>query len=137
MESQGFVFHIQEKGLNGYDFFYHQANPEEYCIGRGVRDTSFSTIQVQLQDQAVSRNHCRIYLKPGSGWMIEDLGSKNGTWIQKNCHVSSSYKKLEKPTAITCDSVLNMGNTTIRLRSLSKVGRRSYREDQVLEQISA
>ncbi|MBF0193024.1 MAG: FHA domain-containing protein [Magnetococcales bacterium] len=137
MESQGFVFHIQEKGQSGYDFFYHQTDPQEYCIGRDVRDTSFSTIQVQLQDKTVSRNHCRIFLNPDSKWMIEDLDSKNGTWVQENCNLSSEYKRVGKPIVITADSVLKIGETTIRLRLMSKVDRRSFNEDRYYEQISA
>ncbi|MBF0381418.1 MAG: FHA domain-containing protein [Magnetococcales bacterium] len=137
MESQGFIFHIQEKGLNGYDFFYHQLNPVEYCIGRGLKSTSFSSIQVQLQDQTVSRNHCRIFFNQSSGWMVEDLGSKNGTWLEEGSPTLKSLKKIIEPTAIKDGSILRVGETTIRLWSLSRVGGGRLRDHQEYAQISA
>jgi hypothetical protein len=47
---------------------------QEYLIGRG-RDN-----QIQLNDLGVSGRHARIY-RGAEGYVIEDLKSRNGTWL--------------------------------------------------------
>lgn len=46
----------------------------EYLLGRG-RDN-----QIQLQDLGISSRHARIY-SGSEGYVIEDLKSRNGTWV--------------------------------------------------------
>ena len=46
----------------------------EYMLGRG-RDN-----QIQLADLGVSSRHARIY-SGSEGYVIEDLKSRNGTWV--------------------------------------------------------
>ena len=46
----------------------------DYIIGRR------SDCQVFVPDMRVSRQHARIFRQRGK-WMIEDLGSNNGTWV--------------------------------------------------------
>ncbi len=137
MKSQGFIFNIREMGLNGYDFFYHQVDPQEYRIGRGAIDASFDAIQVQLYDLAVSRNHCRIFKKGSYGWMVEDMGSGNGTWLQKDRREPGSFERLAGPAQITDYSVLHVGTTTVSLRPLAEISRVVHKQSDYLEQISA
>lgn len=47
---------------------------EEYAIGRGETNT------IRLTDRNVSRNHA-ILRKNGQGWLLKDLQSYNGTYI--------------------------------------------------------
>ena len=38
------------------------------------------TLPIPLLDTKVSREHCRVY-RQSTGWVVEDLGSRNGTYI--------------------------------------------------------
>lgn len=49
-------------------------------IGRG-RWTSYRNGALNLADKHVSKNHCRLYWDEMYGWMLEDLGSVNGTRV--------------------------------------------------------
>ena len=44
-------------------------------VGRGLE------CDVVLTDAAVSRRHCRLICRPPHVW-VEDLGSRNGTWVE-------------------------------------------------------
>jgi hypothetical protein len=37
---------------------------------------------VQIRDTGVSKRHARVFAENGA-WFLEDLGSSNGTWLQK------------------------------------------------------
>lgn len=41
-----------------------------------------STNDIMIQDTEISRNHARI-IRRGSGYMVEDLGSTNGTFVNR------------------------------------------------------
>jgi len=49
-------------------------------VGRTVTIGRSVASDLPLQDDAVSRRHCRIYWAGGS-YMLEDLGSSNGTYL--------------------------------------------------------
>lgn len=49
--------------------------PEGELIGRGP------DCGVHLKSALVSRHHARIYQDPFGRWILEDLGSGNGTWV--------------------------------------------------------
>jgi DNA-binding NtrC family response regulator len=59
---------------------------DQVTIGRGDRammrreDDSGRTLAVTLPDGRLSTHHARI-TRLGGRWIVEDLGSKNGTWI--------------------------------------------------------
>jgi hypothetical protein len=38
-------------------------------------------VEIRLASEGVSRRHARLYHGP-KGWMLEDLGSTNGTWLE-------------------------------------------------------
>jgi pSer/pThr/pTyr-binding forkhead associated (FHA) protein len=140
MKSQGFIFHIEEEGMNGYDFFYHRKDPKEYLIGRALDEVGFDSIQVQLHDETVSTTHCRLFYHPHSGWLVEDLSSENGTWIKPNGEDSQPFKRVDEPTPIDPYSILQVGNTAITLRNLpmaDKPAKATRDRAPFLEQISA
>lgn len=37
-------------------------------------------VGITLLDAKVSREHCRLFHQ-ATGWIVEDLGSRNGTWV--------------------------------------------------------
>jgi len=69
-------------------------------IGRAPDST------IVLGDDYVSTRHARIY-PSGSEWVVEDLGSTNGTWINKT--------RLTTPTILEPGADLRIGRTTMRI----------------------
>jgi sigma-B regulation protein RsbU (phosphoserine phosphatase) len=49
--------------------------PEGAIIGR------IPSCDIVLADRQVSREHARLYRDPFDRWILEDLGSRNGTWV--------------------------------------------------------
>ncbi|MBK7950455.1 MAG: FHA domain-containing protein [Deltaproteobacteria bacterium] len=79
---------------------------EEFFIGRGAE------CRVRFYDPLVSRKHARVYPDDGI-WMIEDLGSRNGT--QLDAH------RIEKPMALAEAAMLriNEAGPTLRLEQVA------------------
>ena len=50
-------------------------SPGENVLGRG------DEVAIRLDAHSVSRRHARIEVRQGDCATIEDLGSKNGTWV--------------------------------------------------------
>jgi pSer/pThr/pTyr-binding forkhead associated (FHA) protein len=67
---------------------------------------------VVLEDEVVSRTHCRLVAIAG-GALLLDEGSRNGTWL--------NGKLVERPELVTFDDELVIGPYTLRIQSL--VGR--------------
>ncbi len=78
---------------------------EIITIGRAV---NHATWDIALQDEAVSRPHCRLQRTP-TGWMVTDLGSANRTLLNNDWLTS-------KPTPIKDGDVLALGRTTMLFR---------------------
>lgn len=71
-------------------------------IGRAADAT------VVLEDDFVSTHHARL-VPNGNVWMVEDLGSTNGTWI--------ANARLTSPTVLQPGVPLKIGRTTLELTS--------------------
>ncbi|MDN5789636.1 MAG: FHA domain-containing protein [Micrococcales bacterium] len=65
-----------------------------------------------LDDDYASGRHCRIY-QGGTSWMVEDLGSTNGTFIGRDAH---SRDRLTTPRPVEVGTVLRIGRTVLELR---------------------
>lgn len=61
---------------------------------------------IQLDDDYVSTRHARLSRAP-SGWLLEDLGSTNGTWIGR--------QRITTPVPVVVGSTFRIGSTTFRL----------------------
>jgi len=48
---------------------------DQWSLGRGTG------CDIVLQENAVSRQHCNVVFDPKGQWVIKDLDSSNGTWI--------------------------------------------------------
>jgi hypothetical protein len=68
---------------------------------------------IWIDDASVSRRHARISIGP-SGATIEDLGSKNGTYV--------GGRKLHKPSPLVHRDVVTIGPATLTLRVLRHSG---------------
>src|SRR5580704_17365736 len=74
----------------------------EYVIGRR------SDCQIFVPDMRVSRQHARLW-RLGEDWALEDLGSKNGTFI--------NGVKLQQAATIKHDDEITIANNRIRVES--------------------
>ncbi len=70
-------------------------------IGRAPDST------IVLDDDYASSRHTRLYLSEGR-WVAEDLGSTNGTWLDR--------ARITVPTVLMPDVPLRVGRTTMQLR---------------------
>lgn len=62
---------------------------------------------VALEDTYVSQLHARFYAKDGT-WLVEDLGSTNGTYLNRI--------KVTAPSPIAVGDEVRIGKTTIEVR---------------------
>ena len=60
-----------------------------------------------LDDDYVSTRHARIYPN-GTDWVLEDLGSTNGTWVNRT--------RITHPTLIPPGVSVKVGRTTMEIR---------------------
>jgi hypothetical protein len=80
-----------------------ESTAAEIVIGRRAESAS----DVDLSpDPRVSRTHARLF-RDGDQWMVEDLGSRNGTLL--------NGQPLTAPAAITSGSVLHVGQHVIHI----------------------
>jgi len=55
---------------------------KSYTIGRGYEETKPDSETIQIPDQMVSRKHCTLTWTESGQWLLEDLGSTNGTIVE-------------------------------------------------------
>jgi pSer/pThr/pTyr-binding forkhead associated (FHA) protein len=70
-------------------------------IGRAPDST------IVLSDDYVSTRHARL-VRRGSDWVLEDLGSTNGTYLDR--------QRLSAPTPVTVGVPIRIGKTVLELR---------------------
>ncbi len=118
MKSQGLLCNVKEKGHRVYELSCNHDQHEGYVVGRVGSIGRAEDIQVPLRDRTVSRRHCRIYNHPYAGWVVEDLGSSNGTWIVSMEKGRRRLQRVTRPTPVNVASLLHVGETDLRLRAL-------------------
>jgi pSer/pThr/pTyr-binding forkhead associated (FHA) protein len=59
-----------------------------------------------IDDDYASSRHARLFPSGGS-WIVEDLGSTNGTWIDR--------QRITAPTLLPVGAPLRIGRTTVQL----------------------
>lgn len=62
---------------------------------------------IVLDDDYASNRHARLYPSNGE-WMVEDLGSTNGTYLDRN--------RVEQPTPVGLGVPIRIGKTAFELR---------------------
>jgi pSer/pThr/pTyr-binding forkhead associated (FHA) protein len=68
-----------------------------------------------LADELVSRRHARVG-QQGAGAVVEDLGSRNGTFVNGN--------QIHGPTRLVPGDQLQLGVTLVELRSVTQIAER-------------
>jgi Inner membrane component of T3SS, cytoplasmic domain len=89
---------VTEGSLKGTTITLGQA---PVLIGRAPECT------LVLEDDFASGRHARLSLQQGT-WMVEDLGSTNGTFLGRN--------RVQAPTPIEPGAAVRIGRTVIELR---------------------
>ena len=67
-----------------------------------------SDSRVVLSDEYCSNRHARLVRRADGRWLLEDMGSTNGTFLQE--------RKVTGPTIVGIGEVIRMGRTEIELR---------------------
>jgi len=75
--------------------------PEPLQIGRS------EACQVILEDTYASQMHARVFLKDGE-WYVEDLGSTNGTYLNR--------VKVQQPSPVGAGDEIRIGKTSLEVR---------------------
>ena len=78
-------------------------------------------VDVWIDDPRLSRRHCRLTrssVDPHHDWTIEDLGSTNGTWIEKH------RLRPNQPQALRDGETIEIGDSKIVFHAGSYVGDR-------------
>lgn len=70
-------------------------------IGRAADST------LVIDDDYASTNHCRIYAASGE-WVVEDLNSTNGTWLDRT--------RITRPTVLPLGVPLRIGRSVMQVR---------------------
>ncbi len=70
-------------------------------VGRAADST------LVLKDDYSSSRHARFFLSDGQ-WIVEDLGSTNGTWIDRT--------RITGPTVLRVGAKVRVGRTTLQLQ---------------------
>jgi pSer/pThr/pTyr-binding forkhead associated (FHA) protein len=73
----------------------------QITIGRAPDST------LVIDDDYASSRHARIYPAEGT-WIVEDLGSTNGTWIDRT--------RITSPTVLPIGAPLRVGRTTLQVQ---------------------
>jgi DNA-binding CsgD family transcriptional regulator len=55
---------------------------KSYTIGRGFDENAPDSDTIKIPDQLVSRQHCTLTWTDAGQWLLEDLGSTNGTIVE-------------------------------------------------------
>jgi hypothetical protein len=75
---------------------------QQITIGRAHDST------IVLDDDYASSRHARIYPDPSGQWVAEDLGSTNGTYLDRT--------RINGPTPVPIGVPLRIGKTVLELR---------------------
>jgi pSer/pThr/pTyr-binding forkhead associated (FHA) protein len=67
---------------------------------------------VLADDRDVSRRHARLVWQP-AGWLLEDLGSRNGTFVGE----FAESRRIEAALLLDPGTVFRVGNTRLRLEA--------------------
>ena len=74
---------------------------QQVTIGRAPDST------IVIDDDYASSRHARVYEAEGS-WVVEDLGSTNGTWIDR--------VRITTPTVLPVGAPLRIGRSTMQIQ---------------------
>jgi pSer/pThr/pTyr-binding forkhead associated (FHA) protein len=75
---------------------------QQITLGRAHDST------IVLDDDFASSRHARLYPDSSGSWVVEDLGSTNGTYLDRT--------KISSPTPVPAGVPIRIGKTVLELR---------------------
>lgn len=78
-----------------------------YPLGNEASIGRAAGCQITVDDTYVSQIHARVFARDGQ-WLVEDLGSTNGTWMNR--------QKVAGPMVLKAGDRVQVGNTVLELR---------------------
>jgi hypothetical protein len=84
-----------------------QRKPRTYRLSGGLEIGRAEACKVRLDDTYASQHHARLSTRDGV-WMLEDLGSTNGTYLND--------RRVGAPAEVHAGDVVKIGKTVLELR---------------------
>lgn len=84
-----------------------ERRPRTYRLSGPLEIGRDETCQVRLEDTYVSLHHAKLSSRDGV-WLIEDLGSTNGTYVNE--------RRISAPVEVHAGDVVRIGKTVLELR---------------------
>ncbi len=84
-----------------------QAKPRTYRLSGTLEIGRAESCQVHLEDRYASLHHAKLSSRDGV-WLIEDLGSTNGTYVND--------RRISAPVEVHAGDVVRIGKTVLELR---------------------
>ncbi len=130
VESPDEIHHWMIKVITGPNTggeFYMRGG-KSYILGKDV-----ALCDVLLQDLSVSRQHSRVSVDDNDEVFIEDLGSRNGTWVNGKIITERHLLKSEDLVVVGTTSFLVVDRDQIRETLISEVPQLTIKPDGSLE----
>jgi hypothetical protein len=83
------------------------AKPRTYRLSGPLEIGRAESCQVRLEDSYASLHHAKLSSRDGT-WLIEDLGSTNGTYVND--------RRVSAPVEVHAGDVVRIGKTVLELR---------------------
>ena len=84
-----------------------EPKPRTYRLSGPLEIGRAESCQVRLEDRYASLHHARLTSRDGA-WLIEDLGSTNGTYVND--------RRVSAPVEVHAGDVVRIGKTVLELR---------------------
>jgi pSer/pThr/pTyr-binding forkhead associated (FHA) protein len=81
--------------------------PATYRLAGALEIGRADACAIRLEDTYASQHHARLSSRDG-GWILEDLGSTNGTYVND--------RRVQAPVEVHAGDVVRIGKTVLELR---------------------
>jgi hypothetical protein len=82
---------------------------------------------IVVDDPEASRRHAQVRQGAGGGWEVEDLGSRNGTYVNDS--------PIDSPRPLAAGDELRIGTTVLVVKGAAEAGRSAVRKAPAVTQL--
>ena len=83
--------------------------------------------EIVLDDPEASRRHAQLRQGPGGSWEVEDLGSRNGTYVNDS--------QIDSPRPLAPKDELRIGTTILVVKGAAEAGQSAVRKAPAVTQL--